>query len=110
MNNIGIIAGGGRLPIAIGDNLIKKNFNVSPFSRIAGTFILNSIISEVAELAKNEKPFPFYISGNMPNAERHNSKLMKKYIIVLILLILRNLNTLFISNKGDLAKSSYLII
>ena len=28
MNNIGIIAGGGQLPIAIGDNLIKKNFNV----------------------------------------------------------------------------------
>ena len=28
MNNIGIIAGGGNLPIAIGSNLIKKNFNV----------------------------------------------------------------------------------
>jgi len=28
MNNIGIISGGGRLPIAIGNNLIKKNFNV----------------------------------------------------------------------------------
>ena len=65
-----------------GDALIeiKKNFNVSPFSTIAGSFILNSIISEVAELAKNEKPFPFYISGNMPNAEKHNKKLMKKYI------------------------------
>ena len=59
---------------------IKKNLNVSPFSTIAGSFILNSIISEVAELAKNEKPFPFYISGNMPNAEKHNNKLMKKYI------------------------------
>jgi len=65
-----------------GDALIeiKKNLNVSPFSTIAGSFILNSIISEVAELAKNEKPFPFYISGNMPNAEKHNNKLMKKYI------------------------------
>ena len=64
-----------------GDALIeiKKNLNVSPFSTIAGSFILNSIISEVAELAKNEKPFPFYISGNMPNAEKHNNKLMKKY-------------------------------
>ena len=59
---------------------IKKNLNVSPFSTIAGSFILNSIISEVAELAKNEKPFPFYISGNMPNADKHNNKLMKKYI------------------------------
>jgi UDP-2,3-diacylglucosamine hydrolase len=28
MINIGIIAGGGSLPIVIGDNLIKKNFNV----------------------------------------------------------------------------------
>ncbi|MDC0453241.1 UDP-2,3-diacylglucosamine diphosphatase LpxI [Alphaproteobacteria bacterium] len=28
MNNIGIIAGGGNLPIAIGGNLIKKNFKV----------------------------------------------------------------------------------
>ena len=28
MNNIGIIAGGGNLPIAIGRNLINKNFNV----------------------------------------------------------------------------------
>jgi len=28
MDNIGIIAGGGNLPIAIGSNLIKKNFNV----------------------------------------------------------------------------------
>ena len=28
MNNIGIISGGGRLPIAIGKNLITKNFNV----------------------------------------------------------------------------------
>ena len=31
MNNIGIIAGGGKLPIIIGDNLIKKNFKVSFF-------------------------------------------------------------------------------
>ncbi len=28
MNNIGIIAGGGKLPIVIGSNLIKKNFKV----------------------------------------------------------------------------------
>ena len=65
-----------------GDALInvKNKYNVSPFSTIAGSFILNSIISEVAELAKNDKPFPFYISGNMPNAEKHNKELMKNYI------------------------------
>ncbi len=28
MNNIGIISGGGKLPLIIGQNLIKKNFNV----------------------------------------------------------------------------------
>ena len=28
MDNIGIIAGGGNLPIVIGSNLIKKNFKV----------------------------------------------------------------------------------
>ena len=59
---------------------VKNKYIVSPFSTIAGSFILNSIISEVAELAKNDKPFPFYISGNMPNAEKHNKELMKNYI------------------------------
>ena len=28
MNNIGIIAGGGNLPIAICSNLVKKNFKI----------------------------------------------------------------------------------
>ena len=64
-----------------GDTLIKINgkYSTSPFSTIAGSFILNAILSEVAELAKNDDPFPFYISGNMPNAEKHNLRLMKKY-------------------------------
>ena len=31
MSSIGIIAGGGRLPITIGRNLIKKNFNICFF-------------------------------------------------------------------------------
>ena len=64
-----------------GDALIeiKKKYKVAPFSTISGSFILNAILSEVAQLAKNDDPFPFYISGNMPNAEEHNLKLMKKY-------------------------------
>ena len=64
-----------------GDALIKidNKYSTSPFSTIAGSFILNAILSEVAELAKNDDPFPFYISGNMPNAEKHNLRLMKKY-------------------------------
>ena len=28
MSNIGIIAGGGKLPITIGSNLIKKKYNI----------------------------------------------------------------------------------
>ena len=64
-----------------GDALIKiKNkYTACPFSTISGSFILNGILSEVADLAKNDDPFPFYISGNMPNAEKHNLRLMKKY-------------------------------
>ena len=64
-----------------GDALINVNdtFKVSPFSTIGGSFVLNSIISEVADLAKNEKPFPFYVSANMPNAKKHNQKLYKKF-------------------------------
>ena len=64
-----------------GDALIeiKKKYKVAPFSTISGSFILNAILSEVAQLAKNDDPFPFYISGNMPNAEEHNLKLIKKY-------------------------------
>ena len=65
-----------------GDAIIKitNNVKVAPFSTIAGSFILNSIISEVAELLKNEKPLPFYISGNMPKAEKHNQMLAKRYM------------------------------
>ena len=65
-----------------GDALIKikKNLNVSPFSTIAGSFILNSIISEVAELAKNEKLYNFKKRRNKPNAKKNNKKLMKKYM------------------------------
>ena len=65
-----------------GDALIeiKKFMKVSPFSTIGGSFILNSIISEVAELSKNEELFPFYISGNMPHSKEHNQKLLSKYL------------------------------
>ena len=65
-----------------GDSLIEvDNFKkVAPFSTIGGSFIFNSIISHVAELCKNEEIFPFYISGNMPQATEHNEKLLKLYM------------------------------
>ncbi len=63
-----------------GDAIINiKNNMVGPASTITGTFILNSILIEVANILKNEKIFPFYISFNMPNAKKNNEKLEKKF-------------------------------
>ena len=59
---------------------VEKLKKVAPFSTISGSFIYNSIISHLAQLCKNEELFPFYISGNMPNAEKHNNELMQNYI------------------------------
>tara|TARA_B100001123_G_C14951217_1_gene883795 strand:- start:77 stop:799 length:723 start_codon:yes stop_codon:yes gene_type:complete len=58
---------------------IKEGIKVSAFSTIAGSFILNSIIAEVAILATNDEPFPFYISSNMPRSKEHNEILFNKY-------------------------------
>ena len=63
-----------------GDAIISiNNYKVAPFSTVAGVVIINSIISEVAFKLKEENPFPFYISSNMPNSQSHNEKLFKKY-------------------------------
>ena len=66
--------------IPAGDSIISiKNFSVGPASTITGSFILNSILIELAFMLKNEKIFPFYISSNMPNASINNNKLEKKF-------------------------------
>ena len=66
--------------IPAGDSLIKINeLSVGPASTVAGSFILNSILVEVAGILKNDKVFPFYISSNMPNAKENNNKLEKKF-------------------------------
>ena len=66
--------------IPAGDSIIKINkFSVGPASTITGSFILNSILIEVAGMLKNEKIFPFYISSNMPNASKNNNRLEKKF-------------------------------
>ncbi len=63
-----------------GDAIVSINkYRVAPFSTIGGAAIINSIISEVAYRLRNEKPFPFYISSNMPNSKLHNEKLFAKY-------------------------------
>ena len=56
-----------------------NNFSVGPASTITGSFILNSILIEVANMLKNEKLFPFYISSNMPKASENNNRLEKKF-------------------------------
>ena len=63
-----------------GDTVIIVNkFSVGPVSTITGSFILNSILIEVASMLKTEKIFPFYISSNMPNATKNNTKLENKF-------------------------------
>jgi len=63
-----------------GDTVINVNkFSVGPVSTITGSFILNSILIEVASMLKTEKFFPFYISSNMPNATKNNTKLENKF-------------------------------
>ena len=63
-----------------GDAIVAiNNMMVGPASTITGSYILNSILVEVANLLKNEKIFPFYISVNMPGAKENNDKLVKKY-------------------------------
>ena len=66
--------------IPAGDSIIKINkVTVGPASTIIGSFILNSILLEVAGMLKNETVFPFYISSNMPNANKNNDRLVKKF-------------------------------
>ena len=65
----------------IGDTIvaISKNIKVASPSIITGSYILNSILLNLAKLLKNEKPFPFYISSNQKGANKHNALLEKKY-------------------------------
>ena len=56
-----------------------QQLTVGPASTIVGSFILNTILVELAGKIKNIKPFPFYISSNMPNAKSNNNVLIKKY-------------------------------
>ena len=65
----------------IGDTLvaISKNIKVASPSIITGSYILNSILLNLAKLLKKEKPFPFYISSNQKGANKHNALLEKKY-------------------------------
>ena len=65
----------------IGDALIRisKNVNVASPSIISGSYILNSILLQLAKLLKKEKPFPFYLSSNLKGANNHNKKIERKF-------------------------------
>jgi uncharacterized phosphosugar-binding protein len=67
--------------IPAGDALvsINKDLKVAPGSTISGTFILNSILVELAGKISKEKIIPFYISSNMPNSKKNNIKLINKF-------------------------------
>ena len=68
---------------SIGDTLINyKNFGITSSSTIAGVFILNSLWLEMSSKLKNQNPFPFYLSSNLPNSKKHNKILEKKYSFI----------------------------
>lgn len=62
--------------VPIGDSGLR----VGPLSTIAGAFILNAILTEVAwRLYEGGETPPVYISANMPGAQAHNEALVEKY-------------------------------
>ncbi len=66
-----------------GDALVAikdSGLRVGPLSTIAGAFILNAILTEVAwRLYEDGETPPVYISANMPGAQAHNDALVEKY-------------------------------
>ena len=67
----------------IGDTLINNNhIGITSSSTIAGIFILNSLWLEMSIKLKKHKPFPFYKSSNLPNSNKHNRILEKKYNLI----------------------------
>ncbi|WP_238625883.1 SIS domain-containing protein [Aggregatilinea lenta] len=66
-----------------GDALVSlgdSDLRVGPLSTIAGAFLLNATLTEVAWriYADGEMP-PIYISANMPGAQAHNDTLVETY-------------------------------
>mgnify|MGYP006169962343 CR=1 FL=1 len=67
----------------VGDTLINYNHIViTSSSTIAGIFILNSLWLEMSIKLKQYRPFPFYKSSNLPNSNKHNRILEKKYNLI----------------------------
>ncbi|MEJ5248607.1 MAG: SIS domain-containing protein [Caldilinea sp.] len=66
-----------------GDALVEigsSGLRTGPSSTVAGAFILNAILTEVAwRLANVDGEAPIYISANMPNAAAHNAALVQRF-------------------------------
>ena len=65
-----------------GDALVEigGGLRTGPASTVAGAFILNAILTEVAaQLAQAGGAAPVFISANMPGAVAHNAGLIEKY-------------------------------
>ena len=69
--------------IVPGDALVAINglpFRVGPASTIAGSFILNCLVAEVAHrLCETETTVPIYASLNMNGAAEHNQSMLKHW-------------------------------
>ena len=69
--------------IVPGDALIALEglpWRVAPASTIAGSFILNSLVTEVAfRLCRDKHDVPIYVSFNMTGAAAHNRELLEKW-------------------------------
>lgn len=65
-----------------GDALIEvgDGLRTGPASTVAGAFILNAVLTEVAaQLAQEGAAPPVYVSANMPGAAAHNAALIAHY-------------------------------
>jgi uncharacterized phosphosugar-binding protein len=61
-------------------DLLGSGLRVGPFSTIAGAFIWNAVLTEVAwRMSAQGLTPPVYISGNMPGAAEHNAALAEQY-------------------------------
>lgn len=65
-----------------GDALVEipSGQRTGPLSTVAGAFLLNAVLTEVAwRLSKMGQTPPIFISANMPGAQEHNQALFDQY-------------------------------
>ncbi len=66
----------GDATVALGESGVRSG----PASTVAGAFLLNAILTEVAlRLAQEGGAPPVYVSANMPGAAEHNAGLIERY-------------------------------